>query len=146
MNLYFRANVGIGIRTIQYATSDNLIDWSEVRPVKFHPEFSATRGENLYGSFFYDFENKIMCFLPYTMNESHGFIGAYEPEAMDIWALTGWFNKKAVSPWPIRKNRCFPVNGVIRSRENPKILNYYVHENYFKVERDKPVTIDLYRL
>ena len=140
--LYFRSNVGRGIRSIQYASSENLIDWPEVRPVRFRPEFNASRGENLYGSYFFNFEGKIMCFIPYFVNGGDGYIGAYEPEAMDMWALTGWFNKETLLPG--RVNRSFPVNGSIRSRENPEILYYYVHENYFRAEQDKPVTIDLY--
>jgi len=142
--LYFRKNTDKGIRDIQYATSDNLIDWSEVRPVRFKPEFNAAQGQNLYASYFFNFEDKIMCFIPCYVNKGHGFIAAFEPEGMDRWNFTGWFNKKPVSPPPIRRNRCFPVKGIIRNKKNPKMLHYYVHENYFRAERAKPVTLDLY--
>lgn len=173
--LYFRANVARQIRTVQYATSDNLIDWSEVKPVRFCPEFNAAGGHNLYSPYFFNFEDRIMGFIPFYinighifrklvgvckgrifrkwfdsdfvpffMNKGHGFIGVYEPEAMDRWTLTGYLNKGTLSPLPIAKNRSFPVKGVIRSRENPEILYYYVHENYFKAEKNKPVMINLY--
>jgi len=142
--LYFRANVARQIRTIQYATSDNLIDWSEVKLVKFYPEFDAIQGHNLYGSYFFNFEDKIMCFIPFFVNKGHGFISVYEPETMDMWIRTGWFNKKPISLPPVARNKSLPVKGVIRSRENPEILYYYVHENYAKGKRDKPVTISLY--
>lgn len=143
-HIYFRLNVAVGIRSIQYATSDNLIDWSKVRPVSFFPKFQPVLGQNLYGSYFFSFEELIVCFLPCYVNNGVGFIGAFEPKTMERWTLKSWFCKSRLSPPLISKNRSFPVKGLIRSRENPKVVYYYVHENYYKREADKPVSVGLY--
>jgi len=142
--LYFRANVDRGVRSIQYTTSENLTDWSEIKPVRFNPEFDASLEQNFYGPCFFNFEEKVIGMVPYFENGGEGFIGLFEPdEASEVWHFKGWFNKAPILP-PIERNRSFPVRGIIRNRQNPDLLHYYVHENYFKGLLDQPVTLDLY--
>jgi len=143
--LYFRANVNKGIRTIQYAVSDNLTDWSEIKLVQFTPEFNASLGQNLYGSYFFNFEGRVMGFIPCFWNDGEGFIGLFEPKdgEMGHWVFKGWFNRSAVLS-SIKKNHTFPVQGIVRNRSNPEIIQYYVHNNYLTGNPGQPVTIDLY--
>ncbi len=143
--LYFRANVEKGIRTIQYAVSDNLTDWSEIKLVQFTPEFNASLGQNLYGSYFFNFEGRVMGFIPCFWNGGEGFIGLFEPEGDDMghWSFEGWFNRSPTLS-SIKKNHTFPVQGIVRNRSNPEIMQYYVHNNYLTGNPDQPVTIDLY--
>lgn len=142
--LYFRLNVDVGIRSIQYASSDNLIDWSEVRPVNIVPQLQPILGQNHYGSYFFDFEDHLMGFVPCYVNNTEGFIGTFEPMAMGTWALKNWFCKARLSPPLVTKNSSFPVKGLIRSRKDPRVIYYYVHDNYLQREPNKPVNVDLY--
>jgi len=142
--LYFRANVGKGIRAIQYSCSDDLIHWSEIKIVHFNPKFEPALGQNLYGPYFFNFEGIVMGFIPFFVNKSHGFIAVCEPDnSMGAWNFKGWFNHCQILP-PIEKNRFFPVSGIIRNRHNRNMLHYYVHDNYFRGRADKPVSVDLY--
>lgn len=60
--LYQRANIGTGIRYIQYTTSDDLINWSEFNLLKINPKFNYFSFNFYYSNFF-------------TINNVNGFIG-----------------------------------------------------------------------
>ncbi len=142
--LYFRANIEKGVRAIQYAVSDNLLDWSEIRLVQFNPAFDVNQKYNFYGPYFFDFEGKIKGMIPCFLKDGKGFIGLFDPDdGLGVWYFKGWFNKAPVFA-PEQRKFFFPVKGIIRNRHNPDILHYYVHSNYLKRKADQPVTIDLY--
>jgi hypothetical protein len=142
--LYFRANLERGVRGIQYAVSDNLLDWSEIRPVQFRPACDPRRKDNFYGPYFFGFEGLVKGMIPCFRNDGEGFIGLFEPDdELAVWNFAGWFNRAPVVP-PNNKNRSFPVQGMIRNRRSPERLHYYVHENYLKRVPGEPVTLDLY--
>ncbi len=75
--LYQRANIGTGIRSIQYSTSKNLYNWSEFNIVNFKDNPFMY---NIYYSNFFKFKNIYLAILPYVkrINNSYNSVDKYE--------------------------------------------------------------------
>jgi hypothetical protein len=50
--LYQRANIGTGVRFIQYTTSTNLIDWSDFNLININPKIDLFKNNYYYNNFF----------------------------------------------------------------------------------------------
>ena len=72
--LYHRANIGTGFRSIQYATSYDLINWSEYNIVNFGDSFNYF-GCNMYYSNFFNMPNTdiYLAILPYIKKNSFDY-------------------------------------------------------------------------
>mgnify|MGYP003146826263 CR=1 FL=1 len=101
---YFRYNIKKGIRSIQYATSKDMINWSELKEINFIPEFNKTK-DNVYFSGFYHYEdNEYIGICPFYKVGSHiTQCNLYYSNDAIAWNKVSslFVNKKPISNWVI---------------------------------------------
>lgn len=142
--LFQRANIGTGVRYIQYCISDNLIEWSDWSLLKLNPkkEYFET---NIYCNNFFkikDVSNYIGIIQynkklssSYADHDINGFIELYYSNNCENWNLIGnigtfkYYEDWVVSGEPILLNNkyYFFIHNVI----NQSINTYSIEKNRF---------------
>jgi len=137
--LYQRANIGTGIRYIQYTTSDDLINWSKFNLLKVDPELNYFHYNFYYSNFF-------------KINDVNGFIGilpSNEKTSNDYNGLSNIQNYRLYY-----SNDCIEWNyiGIIGNDEyykywltvGPPIL--YDNKYYFYIANNDDLSLEIYSL
>jgi hypothetical protein len=137
--LYQRANIGIGIRYIQYTTSNDLINWSEFNLLKINPEINYFKFNFYYSNFF-------------KINGVNNFIGIL-PSNQKI--ADNYYGLDTIQNYRLYySNNCIEWNyiGIINSDEYHKnwltvgtpIL--YDNKYYFYISNDENLSLEIYSM
>lgn len=155
--LYIRKNiqlnkpkVRIGIRYIQYATSDDLVNWSEFKEINIEGFDKNT--ENYYSPIFFQHPENytLTCgFLPFYLEKKgvgeirivKSFDGINFQMTDKIFPDKVSYLKSSAGKTP--KNYDQMVNGIIMSNDRKK-LSFYIYHNYLGLVGEKPVDIMRY--
>lgn len=135
--LYIRNNIKQGIRGIQYAASINGFD----NFVRFYP--LKLKGENYYTANFMNYKMRIIGLLPYFDKKRCCIKLVVSENGVDFVEKRELFVDKPAVLRGKLKNKLHFVNGFINKNG---MLNFFVHENYFGADKNKPVQLVRYEI
>uniref|UniRef100_A0A6C0H136 Glycosyl hydrolase family 32 N-terminal domain-containing protein n=1 Tax=viral metagenome TaxID=1070528 RepID=A0A6C0H136_9ZZZZ len=158
--LYQRANLGLGVRFIQYTTSNNLIDWSDFNLININPKIDFFQNNYYYNNFFSikDIDIYIGLF-PHSKKNGMGYYDIDNKEYLELyyskdcinWNYIGvllefeYHNKFLILGEPIIKNNKYYFYA---SDHKCRSINVYsIEKNRFSsaytIENDKISKINL---
>lgn len=95
--LYHRSNIGLGLRTIQYTTSKDLLIWDEFNLVNFGDEYDFFNS-NIYYSNFFNIPNTniYLAILPYNKKKSSDYYAIDSKEEYRLYYSFDCINYKYI--------------------------------------------------
>lgn len=140
--LYVRDNIKKGIRYIQYATSKDLVNWSEFNNIVMSPKFDPDE-DNYYLPCFHFINNKYLGFLPYFRGGRACIRYVRSVDGIKWTVIDSFFLSDTNRIIANEKNPVHPVQGHTRDKKN---LYFYFHMNYWGADENEPVVIKKYRM
>lgn len=137
--IYLRANVQQGFRYIQYSTSTDLRNWSEFKLLRLYRGYVSGE-DNYYTPCMFKYNSVYIGVVPYfNLNNDCCLRFITSVDGVNWFLKKELFkDKTAFYRGEKPKNTKHLVNGII---EKDGIINLYVHENFFGLDKDNPVTI-----
>jgi hypothetical protein len=144
--LWVRKNIRWGIRFVQYATSKDLINWSEFKSINV--DGHDPESDNYYSPVFMkhpDNDKLFIGMVPFFPEKGgNGCIKIMKSYDGINWEVTDEIFKKKVSLLNKKpKNQEQAINGIVREG---KSIYFYIHHNYLGVNELTPVKICRYEL
>ena len=131
--LFTRANIKKGVRSIQFLSSDNLIDWSDFQLIKLDT-FDDSK-DNLYMSKIIEIEDKKLL-LGLTIYTNHNKnVTLSHIKVMTSVDCINWIDRGKLIDIPVRKKCSYELKGhatihLIDIVRNDNNLDIYLHYNY----------------
>ena len=139
--MYIRDNIAKDRRTVQYSTSDDLINWSAFNRVNlpFNIEF-----DNYYYIEVFEYDNRFFAFSPFYTDFYCCIRFLVSDDGVNFNTVSDLFKSvPVVVEFEKRKNRDHIVGGVGQDDEN---IYFYVHHNYLGYDRNAEVTVNKYSI
>lgn len=140
--IYLRYNVKFRTRYIQYAISDNLMNWSEFNSVEI--ENYDYDEQNYYTPNFFKYKNYILGMIPYFKGDK-ACVRLLKSTDGHSFSIQDEIFNSAVSMLDKNspKNPVVPVNGIVNDNDN---IICYMHNNYLGIDKKNPVEIIKYKI
>ena len=140
--IYLRDNVTQGIRFYLYATSTDLINWSDFKSLSFNPWYDY---ENYYSSMFFKHPKQdiVLGFVPYFANSycSLRLVRSEDGIKFDVVG-ENWYERCAYLKKK-EKNKLMAVNGITYDGKR-ETVSMYIHNNYLGLDTGMPVNVTRY--
>lgn len=139
--LYVRDNISQDRRTVQYSTSQDLVNWSRFNRLNIPYDIVF---DNYYFFEAFSFNGRVFAFAPYYTDFYCSIRLLMSHDGVNFHTVTDFF--KAVPPvveYDKRKNRDHVVGNIEQDEEN---IIFYVHHNYLGYDRNAEVNVKSYSL
>ena len=132
--IYCRSNIRNGIRSIQYTTSNDLINWDKFKLINIDPKLNVNNLENYYYlNVVEDFESKtFLGFSPYNNSNISYITLLYSNNGSDWKKISNILDSTVSNKRSSSQN----ANNFILSSDN-KEYYFYINENYFSLTDTK---------
>ena len=135
--IYLRANVNIGFRYIQYATSKDLINWSKFQLINIET-YDGTK-DNYYIPSFFKYKKKFVGLIPYFDKEKCSIRIMSSADGINFKIHGVFFKENSAIFKDFKpKNTCHPVQGFFTKNG---IVTIYIHHNNLALDKTKPVEV-----
>jgi len=137
--LYLRDNVKEGMRNIQYATSTDLLNWSEFKPIKI----KYNEGDNYYFPSFFKYQDKLYGLLPFYTYSSACIRFCQSSDGITWKIKRELLTGKPEIHSGKRKNYYHPATGYV---EDVDKIYVYIQHNYMGSNKKMDVYLKRYSI